>query len=238
VQRLRGMIKREQLRPGERLGSERGLCAALGVDRSPLRAALEVLERCGEIRRTMGRLGGVFVSDGKVTRHLNTIQGVPDMLRQQGLRHDTSLLRAEVGTPDRLECRQLRLAERDPVIRLTRRRDAAGVPLSLDSMAIPARLLPGWTRLDFSVSVYEILRREYGIEPARAAETIELGAATDAQARILQVPAGAPLFDIRRLTVDTADRPIELSRDLFRADRTRISLERLGTNWKRAARPR
>ncbi|WFE20718.1 GntR family transcriptional regulator [Solwaraspora sp. WMMD937] len=123
----------------------------------------------------------------------------------------------------------------DPADPATRCRRRPAVPGQHDdSRSAAARVDP--TR--FSVSVYEILRCEYGIEPARAAETIELGAATDAQARILQVPVGAPLFDIRRLTVDTADRPIELSRDLFRADRTRISLERLGTNWKRAVRPR
>jgi GntR family transcriptional regulator len=45
-----------------------------------LRGALEFLETSGEIRRTMGRLGGIVVNDGKIIRHLNTIQGVPDML--------------------------------------------------------------------------------------------------------------------------------------------------------------
>lgn len=236
AQRIRDLIRQEQLNPGEHLGSERGLAERLGVGRSPLRGALELLETSREIRRTMGRLGGIVISDGKITRPLNTIQGVPDMLRRHGLGHATRLLRVEVGAPTREESRLLRLTEQDPVVRIRRRRDAADVPLSLDAMSLPARSVPGWARLDFSESVYQILRREYGIEPALAAESVDLSFATEAQAEILNVELGAPLFEIRRLTFNREERPIELSRDLFRADRTRISMERVGQSWKRTVR--
>lgn len=101
AQRIRGLIKQEQLNPGEFLGPERGLAGRLDVGRSPLRGALEFLETSREIRRTMGRLGGIVVNDGKIIRHLNTIQGAPDMLRQHGLEPSTRLLRAEVGAPTR-----------------------------------------------------------------------------------------------------------------------------------------
>lgn len=77
AQRIRGPIEQEQLNPGGFLGSERGIAGRLGVERSPLCGALEFLETSGEIRR---RLGGIVVNDGKIIRHLNTIQGVPDML--------------------------------------------------------------------------------------------------------------------------------------------------------------
>lgn len=236
VQQLRALITREQLGPGEHLGTERTLAERFGVGRSALRGALEVLEAAGEVRRTMGRLGGVSVSDGKITRHVNTIQGVPQMLRQQGVEHLSHVLRAEVGTPTRQEQRLLRLEAPGMVVRLSRRRDAAGVPLSLDTMSLPAALVPGWARHDFSQSAYLILREEYGIEPAHATESIEVSLATEAQAAILEIGVGAPLLEIRRLTVDRDHRPIELSCDLFRADRTRISMERTGQSWKRVAR--
>jgi GntR family transcriptional regulator len=39
---------------------------------------------------------------------------------------------------------------------------------------------------------------------------------------ILDIEPGAPLMAITRTTTDTDGEPIEFSRDLFRADRTRI----------------
>src|SRR6266571_90757 len=55
-------IRSGALRPGERLGAERDLAAALGVSRSTVRQALAVLERAGTVRRVPGRGGGTFVA--------------------------------------------------------------------------------------------------------------------------------------------------------------------------------
>ena len=95
---------------GERIGSERELAERLGVTRSELRSALDVLERDGQVRRTIGRAGGVFRWDGKIERHLNTIEGVPDMLRQQGFRPGTAVLSSGIGLASGVEARALRIA--------------------------------------------------------------------------------------------------------------------------------
>lgn len=236
VERVRRLIARMELRVGDRLGSERALAEHFGVPRSALRGALETLEGRAEIRRTMGRTGGVFVADGKVERHLNTIEGVPDLLRQQGFRPSTEVLRSGVGIATPSEIRSLALAEGDHVFRIARRRDADGVPLSLDTMTLSMRLLPGFPLLDHTESIYRLLAREYRIELAHSDETIDVAAATPEQASVLGVEVGAPLFEIWRITFDTADTPVEVSHDFFRADRTRVSLRRYGARWKRVPR--
>lgn len=219
---------------GERVGSERGLADELGVTRSELRAALEVLEDRKLVRRTIGRAGGVFRWDGKVERHLNTIVGVPDMLRQQGFRASTTVLSAGIGVASALECRALRLAPGEPVFRLRRRRDAEGAPLSLDAMTLPMRLVPGIHHLPLTESIYRTLAEHFGIEAAEANETIDLSHASEEQARLLGLEAGAPLFEIHRVTSSTQGVPFEFAHDFFIAARTRITLRRHGARWKRA----
>ncbi|AMM22090.1 hypothetical protein AX769_20500 [Frondihabitans sp. PAMC 28766] len=237
AQAIRRAIARAELRVGDRLGSERALAEQFGVPRSALREALEELESANVIRRTMGRTGGVFVADGKIERQLNTIQGVPDMLRQQGFVSSTTVLDEGIGLASPAEQRTLALAEGDNVFRMRRLRLAGGIPLSLDTMALPMRLLPDFQGHDHTESVYRLLAREYRIEMHQADETIDVALATDGQAAILGVDPGAALFEIWRTTFDASETPIEFSHDFFRADRTRISLRRYGARWKRAAPP-
>ncbi|WP_029150202.1 GntR family transcriptional regulator [Microbacterium indicum] len=236
AERVRWIIRRDGFAPGERLGSERGLSEALGVPRSALRHALEALERRGEVRRAMGRAGGVFVDDGKIDRHLNTIEGVPRMLQQQGHRPGTVVLHSEIGIATPGERRRLALGPDAHVFRLVRRRDADDAPLSIDRMTLPCDRLPGIQRLDLTGSVYELIRERYGIELSHADETIDVVAASAEQAGVLGIAAGDALLALRRVSFDAAGRPIEASDDVFRADRTRISMRRVGASWKRLPR--
>jgi len=234
--RILSLIDEGEFGVGERLGSERSLSEQFGVGRPELRRALEELERGGRIRRTMGRAGGVFVFDGKIDRHLNTVTGVPDVLRQQGFSPTTRVMRSELGHASALEARTLALPHGAGVYRLIRRRDADGVPLSLDSMSMPASRFTAFQQHDLTSSVYGILREHYGVEISHANETIDVVSADAGAAQALSIDEGAPLLEIRRVTYDVDDRPFEYARDLFRADRTRISMQRLGARWKRVGR--
>jgi GntR family transcriptional regulator len=233
--RFARFLDREGFVPGDRIGSERSLAEHFGVPRSELRRALETFEAQGLVRRTMGSTGGVFRWDGKVERPLNTIESVPAMLRQQGFRASTSLLGAAIGLPTPDERRALRLEEGEAVLRLERRRDADDRPLSLDTMVLPVQRFPGLQSAELTGSVYDLLSSRYGVEPTDARETIDVEPASEAVARVLRLEPGAALFAIRRTTYDQAGRPFEYARDLFSAERTRITLRKVGARWKRVA---
>lgn len=234
--RVEAFLEAEDFSPGERIGPERLLAARFGVSRSELRRVLEVLERAGRVRRTIGRSGGVYSWDGKIERHLNTIQSVPDMLRQQGFQPATTVLSCGIAAADAAERRALRLDTGESVFRLRRRRDADGVTLSLDAMSLPLRLLPGIEQLDHGTSVYRMLSERYRVEPGHANESIHVVPATTEQAEVLRLPPGAPLFAIRRVTYTPSGIPFEWALDHFVASRTRITLDRHGARWKRAGR--
>lgn len=104
VHRIRLLVTRRQLLPGERIGTERALAQAFGVSRFELRAALEQLESTHEIVRRIGRNGGVIVSDGRFERNLNTLESLAHMAKRQGCELTCALMRAAVTSRTKRTC--------------------------------------------------------------------------------------------------------------------------------------
>jgi GntR family transcriptional regulator len=210
------------LAPGSRLGSERELAEHYGVSRATLRQVLAALQEAGLVRRVPGRGGGTFVNHAKVERDLSRIAGVPAYLARQGYVAGTRVLSTGMTVADAQTCSALQLKPDSLVIDIRRIRLADGTPISLDHARFPADRFPGLLEMPLGGSLYELLEQEFDTTPADAEELIEVVHATDDEAALLSVEAGAPLLSISRTTYDSEGAPFEFSGDLFRADRTRI----------------
>jgi GntR family transcriptional regulator len=162
------------------------------------------------------------VAKGKIERDLSRIVGVPALLRSQGVVAGTRVLSARLTEADDPTAQALRARPGELVVDLVRIRLADGSPFSLEHARFPARRFPGLLELPLGGSVYELLQEHFGAEPTDAVERIEVVLASADEAAILDVEPGAPLMAITRTTTDPDGEPIEFSRDLFRADRTRI----------------
>lgn len=226
--RLLAMIGEGSLRGGQRLGAERDLAVDLGVSRSTLRQALAALERDGVVRRVPGRGGGTFVTSAKVDRDLSRIVGVPALLRDQGFLAGSRVLSAAVAVADDVTARALALGPGALVHDVVRIRLADGAPISLEHARLPAERFPDLLEQSLGGSIYELLEQRYATVPAEAEERIEVREATPDEAQILAVAPGSPLLAITRTTLDEAGAPIEFSHDLFRADRTSVTVRTRG----------
>ncbi len=226
--RILAEIANGQLRPGQKLGAERDLAIDLQVSRSTLRQALTVLEETGVVRRLPGRGGGTFVSPEKIDRDLSQIVGVPSLLRGQGFIAGTRLISAAVLLADPKTQMALGLSDGDYIFEVVRIRLADSIPISLEHARFPAEMFPGLLERPLGNSLYELLSKHYDTTPDEAVEHIDLVNATSDEARILEVPLGSPLLSIIRTTMDTKGRKIEYSHDLFRGDRTRITVRTKG----------
>ena len=146
------------------------------------------------------------------------------------------MVRVGVATAGEVTGEALGISAFDFVIALVRIRLADGVPISLEHAMCPADLVPGLPERELSGSLYELLDAEYGLRPEEAIEYIEVVAASIDEASILAIEPGAPLTSITRTTRDAGGVPFEYSHDLFRADRTRITVKVKGSPSSEKAR--
>jgi GntR family transcriptional regulator len=217
-------IQRGLLRPGERLGAERDLAERLGVSRSTVRQALAALESAGAVRRVPGRGGGTFVRAQKVERDLSRVVGVPALLRAQGMTSGTRIVTTAIAEADEETASALELGPGAYVVNVVRIRLADGLPISLEHVRLPADRFPRLLDLPLGGSLYDVLEEHYDTVPGEAEEHIEVVPAREDEASILGTDPAAPLLSITRTTRDADGVVFEYSHDLFRADRTVISV--------------
>jgi GntR family transcriptional regulator len=221
---LLDQIREGSLRPGERLAGERDLAAQLAVSRSTIRQALAALESAGEVRRVPGRGGGTFVRGRKVERDLSKVIGVPALLRAQGMTSGSRIVSTGMLLADEETAGALGLQPHSYVVDVVRIRLADGAPISLEHVRLPAERFPRLLDLPLGGSLYDLLAEHYDTSPGEAEERIEVAAASADEASILSTEPGAPLLSIRRTTCDSEGVVFEYSHDLFRADRTTITV--------------
>jgi GntR family transcriptional regulator len=222
--RLQEQINNGQMRPGARLGAERDLATELGVSRSTVRQALAALESAGAVRRVPGRGGGTFVSGRKVERDLSRVVGVPALLRAQGMTSGSRVVGTGIVAADEATRAALDLPAGAYVLDVVRIRLADGIPISLEHARFPAERFPRLLEMPLGGSLYDLLEQHYDTLPGEAEEHIEVTAASADEAAILATELGAPLLSITRVTRDRDGVPFESSHDLFRADRTMITV--------------
>lgn len=224
------------LAPGARLGSERELAERYRVSRATLRQVFAALEEAGLVTRVPGRAGGTFISHAKVDHDLTSLVGVPAYLARQGYVAGTRVLSTLMTTADDPTALALQLEPGALVVAIRRIRLADGKPISLDHAQFPAERFPGLMEMSLGASLYELLEREFDTVPADAEELIEVVHATDEEATLLSVEPGAALLSITRTSFDAEGKPFEHSHDLFRADRTRISMRTPGSGLRSGSR--
>ena len=226
--RLLADIEAEELRPGDKLGAERALAARYEVSRGPVRQVLAALAEAGIVDRLPGRSGGTFIGRPKVERDMGSIVGLPHYLARQGFTAETTVLEARIDVVTPRVAETLQLAPDALVFLIRRLRLADRRPISLEHAHLPADRFPRLLEHPLGGSLYALLEREFGATPGEAEEDIEVVNATGEESALLGVAEGDPLLLIRRTSYDEQGRPMEHSKDLFRGDRTRISVRTSG----------
>ena len=93
---------------------------------------------------------------------------------------------------------------------LVRLRTIAGSPALEETIAIPMEIMPElMISSPLPNALYPYYQSRYGLHVARTEERVSATAATERQARKLEIAAGAPLLRIERTAYDLNARPIE-----------------------------
>lgn len=222
--RLMEAIENGQLKPGDRVPSERELTEKFNVSRMTARQALAELESQGVLYRVQGK--GTFVATPKLEQPLAGITSFTEDMRRRGLEPGARVLSVEEVPAGRRVGRALGLAETTPVFRLERLRLAGGEPMALEVSHIPVALCPALFTVDFAdQSLYKILAETFGVKLVKAVQSLEAVPADAYEADVLHVREGTPLLLLERISRDSTDRPAEFVRSLYRGDRYRFTTE-------------
>ncbi len=214
-ERLRDLIG--TVTPGDALPSERDLSVRLGTSRPTVRLAIEELTREGLLVRRHGR--GTFRNPAKISQEVPSTADLPPA---EGV-WQSELLEYGVTAAGPRHARLLDVAPSDELVRVLRRRVVDGIPMALEEIRVPHARAPFLSRADFvDGTLYQRLR-DHGVVPASAIQTTEPTLLSDAESRLLTVPADSPALLFDRTTHDDAGRVIEHARSVYRGDRYRIT---------------
>jgi GntR family transcriptional regulator len=225
AERLAEQIGSGELAPHTRLPSERTIAGDFGLSRMTARQAVEYLVRRGLVYRRPG--SGTYVSAPRIVHTLERLAGFSEQMRAQGIEPSGRVLEVTLGDhvdPEIADA--LELDRRDRAWTMRRIRYGDGEPLLLETFVVPDAVCPQLGRFDLSGgSLYDLMRSEFRVVPARARQSIEPTACDAGDARHLGARPGAPAILVTRVTYDGAGRPVEYARDLYRGDRARFELD-------------
>src|SRR5213595_3238246 len=212
----------EQLGIGTAIPSERQLSADLGVSRLTVRAALDDLAREGYLVRRRG--SGTYVQQPKISQQLTMTSFSEDMRRRGMAPSSTTLSLTRQLAGPRLG-RFLNVSPGDEIVVVKRLRLADGVSMAIETLHIPAKVVPNVAERDLEGSFYELLRSRYAIEIATATQTIEPTVTNEEESAALGVPLHSPAFLFERTSRDETGRTLEFVHSIYRGDRYRIVTE-------------
>lgn len=221
---LKRLIERQvingSLQPHSRIPSERELSEQFDISRMTARRALLELTREGWIYTSVGK--GTFVAEPKISQSLQALTSFSEDMRARGLRPSAALLRHAMQPADDEVAAGLRIPAETTVLCVERLRMADVEPMALERAHYH---FPGMEELlssSLDGSIYELLRERFRIIPTEAIQEFEARLATPPEQELLRVSAGAPVLTIARTTFDSAGRPFEFVRSVYRADRYRF----------------
>ncbi len=204
---LRARIRQSRRGGAERLPSEHALCRQFHVSRMTVRQALDVLRHEGLLSRQVGR--GTFTSPVPADRKLRVIGSVEDML---ALGDETWFMPLErrVGAAPADATAALRVAQGAPVVRVTGIRHGEDGPFQHVTAYLPEAIGRRILEADLSTtSVIGTVERELGLAVKYLEQSIEVVRCPRGIARLLAVPAAAPILRFRRTYFTSSGEPVE-----------------------------
>ena len=212
----------QSLRPGDPIGTEAELEQRFGVSRITIRRAIDELVHDALLVRRQG--SGTFVAQRKVIQELGVLHSWTERMRELGFEPRTVDCEMMQVVPPKWVAESLQLVLdapiSEPILRIQRLRYADEEPLSLMVDYIRMRFTPDLAAKGLEgESLYETLEGRYGLELARAKDTVTARRASLFEARLLGIKQDDPVLYVTRVTYLPDEEPLAAATVVSRADR-------------------
>jgi GntR family transcriptional regulator len=218
---IRNQIRCQELRPNDRLPSERELCAQYGISRITVRKAFSTLLQEGLVRSIVGK--GTYVAEVPLHEDLRPLSSFSDDLARRGMTYESQVLNATILPADDTAANRLQIPRGAEVVSLERLRLANDLPIAIQYAVLPHYLCPDLLRFNFTKSsLYEVLRSEYQLRLAKSDTTIEAALAQPKEAELLHLKRPAAVLISEQVTYLDTGSIIEITRSIFHAERYKL----------------
>ncbi len=209
------------IRPvNSRISSERELAEEFGISRMTARAAINMLVQQGLVVRR--NRAGAYVAQPKFRFDFSSPAGLHEQLRKAGVEPGAQIIVANkllASTVNREIRQALVLDEQDKVYHIIRVRTANSEPIAVENSYFPAKLFPDLLDFNLTDSIYDILKKHFGVESAKSVQEMEITLLDTQWADIMGIAAGLPALEVKRCAMTSNNEPFEFARDIYRGDR-------------------
>lgn len=209
------------LQPGDRIPTERELCALYKVSQITVKQAIRALVAEGLLVRRPRT--GTYVAQPKFRQQLLKLTSFSEDMRQRGLTPGGHVISMNTEPADAKVADALKVPEGEPIFRLERVRLAGDEPMAVETLRIPVVLCPGLAQEELeSKSLYNLLQEKFGLVLDHAEQSFEASKATAREAKLLRVSRHAAVLRVERLTFDPRHKPVEYTLSVYRGDRYKL----------------
>lgn len=197
------------MEPGEKIPSERQLCAIYNISRTTVRNAITDLEYQGIVKRIQGK--GTFVGQPRSQKqNLSHYYSFTEETKKRGMVPHSEILEYHIFQADPAIQAILGLSEGEDVIEFLRLRKANEDPMMLERSFIPYADFPEISRkLLEDHPLYGIFEEVYQRKIHRVQERFSVGMLDKKQASLLEEKPHQPCLNIERKSYDASGKLIE-----------------------------
>ena len=207
------MIEEGELKPGDKIASERELSEMLKVSRITSRLAIQELFKSGLIYREQGR--GTFIAESKM-RNVQGFTSFTENMIKRGMKPGSQILLQEVIPAEDTLARILHINPGDPALHLVRLRTADERPIAIQYAHLPLHICQGLENEPLTnVSLFAVLKQKYSVYPAWTEAVVEASAALPEEAPLLAVKVGEPVLVVRGITFNESFDIVESVRTIY-----------------------
>lgn len=210
---------------GERVPSEKALVAEFGTSRGPVRQALARLRAEGLV--VGGRGAPPRVQRAVRSQSFDTFISFTEWAEEIGRVSGQKVIEMTRSLADERLARELDIPLESPVVATVRLRLLDGEPTMFERSVYVIEAGRHLLAADLDAnSIYQIFRA-HGIFPTRAHNVIDAVAATEVEARWLDVDVGTPLLRARRTTLDQTGKILDIADNRYLPNKATFAVDNM-----------
>lgn len=212
---------------GKKLPNELQLAEQYGVGRITVRRAISELSRDGVLVKKQGK--GTFVRERRIFRKIEHTMSFTESCRMNGLEESNVVMVHEVLPPESRLIPTPQCFNGESVLHIQRLRLASETPVTIEDNFYSLSRLGFLLTEDLeSSSLFRVLA-EHGVDTSKFRNSyIEATKATTAQAAMLSVPVGDPLFLLHEEALDENGETLFVGNQYIAGSRYRFLYDNIG----------